>query len=357
MPGSLMASKGKAALTLTKAQAKLYSNAATGFNRAKRSTYKKSSKTNTCFPAPGFQTPRNVPSSTDNWWCDPDSEYAFVGFSYEDSACQSYDQMYKEFYDAKHTFGSRYIRMYGTCDNDGYWDQIINIAWQVGIGVHSLVWFGFDGDTSYLGRRDALLTALTTNPKAPYVVKLVQFGSEPLFDSVLPVNSLVSEIVRAQTILYGTGIDVTISELAYGYQSTEDQGSLDLFGIIDPINCHMLPFFAGDASTGANGWKNNMNDFAYFKQHGQGKKMYWDENGWPSTHYPGVDPNSPNAISDVSNEKNYYNTLDSHCDDFFKPNKVGWFFHLYSDSQEPGYGYYDDQGQPKWDGFKPSLYC
>ena len=42
-----------------------------------------------CFPAIGFKTPSNVPRSLDGWWCDPATEYAFVGFSYEVTACES----------------------------------------------------------------------------------------------------------------------------------------------------------------------------------------------------------------------------------------------------------------------------
>ena len=41
-----------------------------------------------CFPAIGFHTPSQVPESTDGWWCDPATEYAFLGFSYEVSACE-----------------------------------------------------------------------------------------------------------------------------------------------------------------------------------------------------------------------------------------------------------------------------
>ena len=40
-----------------------------------------------CFPALGFKKPSSVPSSVEGWWCDPATEYAFVGFSYEVSAC------------------------------------------------------------------------------------------------------------------------------------------------------------------------------------------------------------------------------------------------------------------------------
>jgi hypothetical protein len=41
-----------------------------------------------CFPALGFTTPSSVPASTNGWWCDPVNEYAFLGFSYEVTACE-----------------------------------------------------------------------------------------------------------------------------------------------------------------------------------------------------------------------------------------------------------------------------
>ena len=40
-----------------------------------------------CFPSIGFEMPSNVPNSTEDWWCNPATEYAFVGFSYEVTAC------------------------------------------------------------------------------------------------------------------------------------------------------------------------------------------------------------------------------------------------------------------------------
>jgi hypothetical protein len=42
-----------------------------------------------CFPALGFNMPSGVPDSLDGWWCDMADEYAFVGFSYEITACNS----------------------------------------------------------------------------------------------------------------------------------------------------------------------------------------------------------------------------------------------------------------------------
>ena len=45
------------------------------------------SSTSGCFPSLGFEMPSDVPNSAEGWWCDPATEYAFVGFSYEVTAC------------------------------------------------------------------------------------------------------------------------------------------------------------------------------------------------------------------------------------------------------------------------------
>lgn len=45
-------------------------------------------KKSDCFPSIGFRMPQEPPSSSNGWWCSMDSEYAFVGFSYEVSQCE-----------------------------------------------------------------------------------------------------------------------------------------------------------------------------------------------------------------------------------------------------------------------------
>lgn len=94
-----------------------------------------------CFPSLGFHMPSSVPhdSELEQWWCDPATEYAFVGFSYEVTACmfhfirleepshvelilsgQTRSQLTKEFMDIRHHFKSRYVRLYGACDREGF---------------------------------------------------------------------------------------------------------------------------------------------------------------------------------------------------------------------------------------------
>ncbi|KAJ8597505.1 glycoside hydrolase [Rhizopogon salebrosus TDB-379] len=300
--------------------------------------------------------PSNVPSSTQSWWCPADTEYAFLGFSYEVTACQSASKLKADFADIKNTFGSRYVRLYGACDRDGFYDDIVDAAWAAGLGVHALIWFGFDGGNQWMTRRDSLVSSLVGNPKAKFVTRGVQFGSEPLFDNVLPHSELASQVISLKSKLSGVGIPVTVSELAYGYQ--ERGGAQDVLDAIDFINAHMLPFFSALATTGAAAWPLVEIDLNWFIAHGNGKKIYLDENGWPSVTSPGVQPNSVLAQPSVANEANYFTMLDSHCEDFKQGpgGGVGWFAHIYSDDQEPGYGIYDTSGKKKF-AFKPRTCC
>ncbi|KAF9012436.1 glycoside hydrolase family 17 protein [Cyathus striatus] len=311
-----------------------------------------------CFPALDFKMPRDTPPSShlENWWCDPDTEYAFLGFSYEVTACQTPEQLIREFQDIRYHFKSRYVRLYGACDREGFYDDIVDAAWRSSLGVHALIWFGFNGDDLWIGRRDTLLAALHRNPRAKFVTRVLQFGSEPLFDNVLPPEELTEQVKAAKANLSSLNIPVTVSELAYGYQ--ERGGAQELLDALDSINIHMLPFFSQEASTANNSWPLVLNDLQWFIDHGKGKKMYFDENGWPSVTSPSVQPNSPDAVADVQNEHDYYVLLDNHCNDLkhVVGGGVGWFAHIYSDNQEPGYGIYDAAGNLKF-SFHPRTRC
>ncbi|KAN0090826.1 glycoside hydrolase family 17 protein [Tylopilus felleus] len=299
--------------------------------------------------------PSRVPNSLDNWWCPMDTEYAFMGFSYDITPCQSPVQLNAEFADIRSNFSGRYVRLYGACDNDGFYDTIVDAAWNNTLGVHALIWFGFTGGDEWETRRDALVNTLTTNPTAMFVTRGVQFGSEPLYDNVLPHAELASQVTSLEAQLAGVQIPVTVSELAYGYQ---ERGAQDVLNAIDYINIHMLPFFSPNATTGAQAWPLVVTDMDWFIQNGNGKKMYFDENGWPSVTSSSVQPNSPNAVASISSEQEYYQMLDSHCEDFKTApgGSIGWFAHVYSDLQDVGYGIYNVNRTTKFP-FQPRTSC
>ncbi len=95
-----------------------------------------------CFPAPSFNMPKSfLPESVEDWWCDQRNEYAFLGFSYEVTACelsscrfcvaddrlafwtrsgQSLQQLRSDFQNIRNRFHGRYVRLYGACDQNGF---------------------------------------------------------------------------------------------------------------------------------------------------------------------------------------------------------------------------------------------
>ncbi|TFK71586.1 glycoside hydrolase family 17 protein [Pluteus cervinus] len=300
--------------------------------------------------------PASVPSKVNGWWCDPKTEYAFIGFGYEITPCQSQDQLTQEFTDIRKRFNGRYVRLYGTCDSDGYYNTVIEAAWSAGIGVHALIWFGFNGDNAWEGRRDALFSVLHSNPKAPYVVRTIQFGSEPLYDHAIDPYALQSQVQSAQAQFKSVGITVTVSDMAYGFKTAGD-GGVAVLQTVDNVHGHMLPFFSPDATTGDNAWPIIDPDIQWLQTTAGDKKIYLSENGWPSTSYEGVQATSGAAVADVSSEAAYFNLLDSKCE-YFKsfPHGIAWFAHLYSDNQEPGYGILDSSGNEKFP-FKPKTSC
>ncbi|KDR78677.1 hypothetical protein GALMADRAFT_1364959 [Galerina marginata CBS 339.88] len=300
--------------------------------------------------------PASVPSSTTNWWCDYSTEYAFVGISYEVTNCQSLETLKKEFKDIRQTFKGRYVRLYGACDRTGFYNDVIDAAWDAGVGVHALIWFGWDDPNIWKTRRDNLLGILHSNPKAKFITRVLQFGSEPLYDYALDPEVLVTQINAAKTNLSSLHIPVTISEMAYGYQ--ESVGSNDVMNAIDLVDAHMLPFFSTQASVASKSWPIVETDMNWFVSKAQNKKIYFSQNGWPSVTYPGVEPNSPSAVANVQNEKDYFDLLDSKCS-YFKTvpgGGIGWFAHIYSDNQEPGYGLYGTNGVMKF-AFSPKTSC
>jgi len=306
------------------------------------------------FPELGFEMPSTVPTSTDNWWTDQ-PEYGFLGFSYEVTACQSPAELKKDFMNIRNKFDGRYVRLYGACDKKGFYDDVADAAWEAALGVHSLIWFGFDGGNQWKTRRDTLFATLKSNPKARAITRLVQFGSEPLFDSDLTPDELTAQVNAAKKTLKPLGIPVSVSDMVYGF--TKDGGAANVLEAIDQISVHELPFFSTKATTGAAAWPLVQSDIEWaMKQKPlKGKKVILDENAWPDAQGSGVQANSHRAVASRAQMQAYFNLLDSKCS-YFKNLDIGWMFHVYSDAQEPEYGLYDANMKQKFP-FNPKTSC
>lgn len=71
--------------------------------------------------------------------------------------------------------------------------------------------FGFDNTPEWKDRRATLFNTLHTHPKARFVTRALQFGSEPLYDWVLTPDELAAEVVKARKNLTSIGIPVSSS--------------------------------------------------------------------------------------------------------------------------------------------------
>jgi hypothetical protein len=59
--------------------------------------------------------------------------------------CQSKSQLLADFKKMRSTYNTRYVRVYGNCPNEraNFLDDIIEAAYETGMGVFALVWLGY----------------------------------------------------------------------------------------------------------------------------------------------------------------------------------------------------------------------
>lgn len=315
---------------------------------------------NSCFPSLAFPTPlpKNPGRPPSAWWCNQDTERGFLGFTYDSEACQSAGTLSADFTRMRHDFKARYVRLYGWCDDGGsYLNNVIQSAYTAGLGVYVTIWFGFDGGDAWKRRRDLVVNIIKTNPLAPYVVRSVDVGSEPLFDWVLPPQALADQIKYVKGLIGSYGVQVTISEMQYGY-SVQGNSQMVL-DAEDVVHAHELAFFDEDAKSGGDAKPSLLSSTNWFVSHtNRTRKIIFSQTGWP-TNANVWPPNSPTAVASVDSAKAFAQLLDTSCETFkgITPHGgVGWFWHIWSDAMLDGWGLLDWNGKPKW-AFAPRTDC
>lgn len=312
-----------------------------------------SGKPSGCFPSANFTTPDSPKGiSVDDWWCSRSSEYAFMGFSFAVDACPSKSSMTSSFQQMKSDYNARYVRLYGACDRNGFTSDVVDAAYDAGVGVYALVWFGFTGGDKWKDRLEDIVSAVDSNPKAKYVIRNIAIGSEALFDNAISASNLVSQINKLKDRVSNTGIEVSTSEMAY--KLGDAQNVLDA---VDNVQLNILPFFSGQATTGGNARGNVMGDLQRMAQAtGNKKKVVTTQCGWPSNDKVWK-ANSRSAIASVSSEKAFYDLLYDMCPDMKDGpgGGFGYFAHIWDDNGLPGWGI-TSGGNPKFE-FKGRTKC
>lgn len=286
--------------------------------------------------------------------------YAFEGFVYTLTKCPSKEKLLSDFI-AMVAKGARNVITFEYC-GDGtdpdYYGEVIQAAGLAGLNIIPLAWTLLIGNQTLqdtaIPKIEAVTKAVIDNPGPVLAVAL---GDEPLYDWDFGTpQNLADHILQMKEDFQAAGlsdIPVSISDMAYGWQIEGDISS-----VADAVDFFMInnfPYFAWDAQSGGSNtsWADFTNDMAYFAELSQGKPLLVTQTGWPSNEDQYA-PNSPEVVASVASEKGYWQLLDDHCEDFFKPQNIGWMWRSWDDNIE-GWGVMSGNRE-KWD-FIARLSC
>jgi len=252
--------------------------------------------------------------------------------------------------------------MYGACDNEraNFADDIIEAAYEAGMGVVATVWLGWDAnDYSWKTRMNHIKSTISNNPLAPYVIRSVDVGSEPLLDQPVDPNTLLNLVKEMKGIASPKGIQVGISEMRYSYSQISSSLAKEFFDTCDYVHAHELPFFSGSATTGEAAWSSVQSDLKWFVQQTNGnKKITITQTGWP-TNQKEWKSASKNVDVSKSSAQGFADMLDKHCSDMKSiagHGGVGWFWQTWSEDDLSGWGLMEPNGQPQF-SFNPRTSC
>lgn len=99
------------------------------------------------------------------------------------------------------------------------------------------------------GRRlilNAPLSGADAGLQAPYVIRSVALGTDPLFDSAITETDLASELGTLKAALAPFGIPVTTADMAFSFERAGN--APDVFNAVDEVSLNIMPFFNNDAT-------------------------------------------------------------------------------------------------------------
>ncbi|TDL26979.1 glycoside hydrolase [Rickenella mellea] len=296
--------------------------------------------------------------------------YGFSGFVYALDNCPSVNALTSDFTKMK-AAGARTVITFDECNKDGYYggavfnlslflklDQhifkidVIKAAGSARMSIIPLVWTlcnpGQTWQSTVVPKIKQITQAVIGNPGP---VLAVAMGDEPLFDhDAGDPSTLAKAIMQMKSDFKNAGIPdipVSISDMAYGWQSGGDVSSV--VTAVDFFMINNFPYFGSKAESGGSDstWKSFTSDITYFQKMANGKPLLVTQTGWPSAKGE-WSSNSKNVVVSVESSQGFWALLDSHCEDFFKKNNIGWMWRSWDDTIS-GWGVLKSDGTKKWD--------
>ncbi|GAA5882841.1 hypothetical protein JCM16303_002489 [Sporobolomyces ruberrimus] len=321
-----------------------------------------------CFPLrSGLVSTSGPPGlSRDEWWCKDSELYGFLGFSYplEVVDCSNpwnqFDKINGDLKRMKDEFGATMVRPYAvSCREVSIWENLVRACAENGMGLVVQVWWGFDKDQSLWEHTQASLYKLfessSVSAIAPYIVHSASFGSEPIGDGVLG-DDFISKLAAFRSKMNSFGIPVGISEdwdrpqLSSGGKLTSK--GRNVLKNTDIAHLHVMPHYHPDTAPFiSDAWPYAAAQIAWARENLKQptlvtQTMWSSEQG--GLHARGGHDEEANLAAFTT----YWDAFSSNCG-FFKFEQVGWFVHVFDDSQESFFGMIGSDGKSKIKGWKP----
>lgn len=320
-----------------------------------------------CFP---FGTARLSPATPrlhtrESWWCGPELQYGFLGFSYplEDADCDaesnSFEKINTDFSRMKRQFGATMVRIYAPeCRDESIWRNLLRAGVANNLAIIPQVWWGFTSNQSlWLKTRAAILSVLSSEPLAPFVFHSLAFGSEPIGDHVDGgPDGFIADLNATRGMLAPYGLPISMSEDwdRPGTLASADRTALGPVGVkiaplMDNLQLHPMPYYHANIYPSADGvWPYFEWYIDFVKRNLPGLPILITETQWSSMLGGAHDRGWGNPGEDIGNFTIFWDIVQGHCE-FWRDNGVGWFAHVYDDSQEVGMGLIGEDGELKMD--------
>ncbi|KAL8293079.1 hypothetical protein RQP46_000773 [Phenoliferia psychrophenolica] len=339
-------------------------------------TVELSTKRSSCFPLGSATLPTSgAPDgvSRDDWWCEANLMYGFMGFSYplESSNCDDSTNSFSAIsadFKAMKARGASMVRIYAPeCRQVSVWENLVQAAVANNMGIIVQVWWGFLDDQDLWETGQANIYSLFTSSDyaavAPYVVHSASFGSEPIGDGVDGGPSdFVVDLAKFRKKMNNWGIPVGISEdwdrreTAMAMNATSGTG-LGWVGTLvksntDVVHAHVMPYYHPTTAPEISDAMPYTEVYLRWLRTYVGQPIFITETMWSSENDGGHSRGADDDQIGLPEFKTYWNWYSSNCA-LFKELRVGWFMHTWSDTFEPGFGLIDTTGDAKISGYHP----